>query len=160
MAESDDDRRALTAYAEALADGIDAALAPWVEQSVLGRWSAWSGAGPDDDVLARAAAAGVEAAAVVVPRVRELLALDIDDQRTGPLDLVRAAVPWATAALAALGVPPAERDEFAVRMFPDDAYDLIPGSFAEIDPTLLEAGIAWGAAKAHVHLARRRAPDA
>jgi hypothetical protein len=156
VAESDDDRRALTAYAEALADGIDAALAPWVERSVLERWGAWSGARPDDAVRARAAAAGAEAAAVVVPRVRELLALDIDEQRTGPLDVVRSAVPMATAALAELGVPPSERDEFAERMFPDDVYDLIPGSFAELDPTLLEAGIAWGAAKAHVHLARRR----
>ena len=158
MAESDDDRRALAAYADALVDGIDAALAPWLERIVLERWSAQTGTMPAAEVRVRAAAAGTEAAAAVVPRVRELLALDIDQQRTGPLDLVRTAVPWATGALSDLGVPPVERDEFAVRMFPDDVYDLMPGSFAELDPSLLEAGIAWGAAKAHVHLARRRDP--
>ena len=156
MTISDDDVRALAEYAGALADGIEATLAPWVERLVCDRWSVWSGVAPDDEVRASARTAGIDAAAVVVPRVRALLALDIDDQRTGPLDLVRAAVPWPTAALAALGVPMPERDEFAVRMFPDDVYDLMPASFAELDPGLLEAGIAWGAAKAHIHLARRR----
>lgn len=156
MTVDDDDLRALGAYAEALADGIESALAPWVERLVVDRWSAWSGVEPDEGVRSSARSAGVEAAAVIVPRVRALLALDIDEQRTGPLDIVRAAVPWPTAALASLGVPVPERDEFAVRMFPDDVYDLMPASFAELDQTLLEAGIAWGAAKAHIHLARRR----
>jgi putative CocE/NonD family hydrolase len=44
-----------------------------------------------------------------------------------------------------------------VHSFPDDAYDLGPASFADIDPSLHEPGLMWGAAKAHVHLARRRA---
>jgi hypothetical protein len=51
------------------------------------------------------------------------------------------------------------RDEFSVRSFPDDAYDLSPASFADVDPALHEPGLAWGAAKAYVHLARRRAAD-
>ena len=42
-------------------------------------------------------------------------------------------------------------------MFPDDLYDLTPGSFRDLDPALHEPGLEWGAAKAHVHLARRRA---
>ena len=40
--------------------------------------------------------------------------------------------------------------------FPDDPYDLTPGSFADVDPSLHEPGLVWGAAKAHVVLARRR----
>jgi hypothetical protein len=48
------------------------------------------------------------------------------------------------------------RDAEAVRQFPADPYDLTPMTFADLDPELAEAGIAWGAAKAHVHLARRR----
>jgi hypothetical protein len=35
-------------------------------------------------------------------------------------------------------------------------YDLTPASFADVDPALHEPGLVWGAAKAHVHLARRR----
>jgi len=59
------------------------------------------------------------------------------------------------------GVPGVVRDEEAQRQFPDDDYDLTPANFADLDagPTeggLAEAGIAWGAAKAHVVLARRR----
>jgi hypothetical protein len=48
------------------------------------------------------------------------------------------------------------RDEFSLRNFPDDVYDLTPASFADVDPELHEPGLLWGAAKAHVHLARRR----
>jgi hypothetical protein len=35
-------------------------------------------------------------------------------------------------------------------------YDLSPAAFADLDPSLREPGLTWGAAKAHVHLARRR----
>jgi hypothetical protein len=88
--------------------------------------------------------------------VRALLASDIDDQRTGPLAVVRGAVRFPTAVLEQAGVPPVERDPFAVRQFPEDLYDLAPATFGDLDPTLHEPGLTWGAAKAHVHLARRR----
>jgi hypothetical protein len=58
--------------------------------------------------------------------------------------------------LRAAGVPPVRRDEFAEHAFPDDVYDLAPASFADVDPSLHEPGLVWGAAKAHVHLSRRR----
>ncbi len=54
---------------------------------------------------------------------------------------------------------PLARDAFARRQDPDDVYDLMPASFADIDPALAEPGLVWGAAKAHVHLARRRRAD-
>ena len=103
---------------------------------------------------AAVAAAGRRAAAEVGPRVRSLLAADIDEQRTGPLALVRHAVAYPASVLSAAGVAPVERDADAVRLFPDDAYDLSPASFAELHPDLRGPGLEWGAAKAHVH--RRR----
>ena len=55
-----------------------------------------------------------------------------------------------------LGVEPVVRDDFAQRAFPDDPYDLTPASFGAVDETLHDPGLRWGAAKAHVHMARRR----
>jgi hypothetical protein len=105
----------------------------------------------------QARAAGDEAAAVVGPELRALLARDIDEQRTNPLAVVRRAVVYPTAVLRAAGVPAVVRDADAEARFPDDAYDLVPAAFADLDPALHEPGLVWGAAKAHVHLARRRA---
>ena len=93
----------------------------------------------------------------VAPRVRALLELDVDSQPTGPLAVVRTVVVHPTRVLAGAGVPPVERDEFAERAFPDDVYDLTPGSFRDLGENVHEAGLRWGAAKAHMTLARRRA---
>jgi hypothetical protein len=89
-------------------------------------------------------------------QVRALLALDVDEQRVNPLDVVRRAVSYPTMVLRAAGMPEVVRDEFAARTFPDDVYDLAPASFAEVDQSLYEPGVEWGAAKAHAHLSRRR----
>ncbi len=92
----------------------------------------------------------------VAPRVRAALLTDIDRQAVSPLALVRGAVAFPTEVLRAAGVPPVVRDDFVERRFPDDVYDLAPASFADLDPALHEPALRWGAAKAHVHLARRR----
>jgi hypothetical protein len=137
-----DSARILTAvqeHATALADALEAALPRWIER----------------------VASGVDPApvmAAVMPTVRGLLAEDIDAQRTTPLAVVRdIAVPMVTAALVELGRPPlaeTERDPFARERFPDDVYGLTPSSWADIDESLTEPGIAWGAAKAWVHRQR------
>ncbi len=49
------------------------------------------------------------------------------------------------------------RDQFARNSFPDDTYGLVPATWADIDPALHEIGITWGAAKAFLFKARRRA---
>jgi hypothetical protein len=150
-----DDARALTRYATALADGVEAAIPGWIERSV--RQALDDQEIPVDDTLARAiVAAGREAQAEGAPRVRALLAADIDAQRGNPLSVLRSLVPHATAVLRGAGARPAERDQFSERNFPGDAYDLTPASFSDVDPTLHEPGLVWGAAKAHIHLARRR----
>lgn len=107
-----------------------------------------------DDVRAAAAGAAEQARADVGPAVRELLLRDVDAQHTTPLSLLRNAVTYPTAVLEKAGVPPVERDEFARRAFPGDVYDLTPATLADVDQSLAEPGLAWGAAKAFVH--RRR----
>ena len=146
---------AVEAHAAALADAIEAALPAWVERSVERVMRAWKGE-VDEGVRAAAAAAGRQTAAEVGPQVRALLDTDIDAQRTTPLSLVRGAVRYPTAVLLAAGVPPVVRDEQQERLFPEDVYDLAPASFADVDPSLADVGLAWGAAKAFEHLQRHK----
>jgi hypothetical protein len=150
-----EDAQKLAEIAGSLADAIDAAIPGWVERCVDQRLTAWAGSA-DPEVLERARAAGVRARAEVGASVRQLLAEDVDEQRTNPLTLLRHAVRYPTEVLRGAGVPPVRRDEFAERSFPDDIYDLSPTSFADVDPSLHEPGLMWGAAKAHVHLRRHR----
>lgn len=152
----DEEDAALAGYAAALADAVDAALPAWVERSVR-RLLAAAGRDGDAAVLADAAVAGRRAVADVGAAVRRLLATDVDAQPTGPLAVLRGAVRYPTEVLRRAGVPPVARDEFAERAFPDDVYDLSPATWADVDPSLHEPGMTWGAAKAWVVLARRRA---
>ena len=139
----------LTVYAQALSEGIRAALPGWVVAAVQSRM-----AGPTPEVRAAAEAAGAAAAAAVGEEVAELLAADIDEQRENPLSVLRRAVRYPTEVLNAAGAIPVERDDFAIERFPDDVYDLAPASFSDIHPDLQDPGLTWGAAKAFVH--RRR----
>jgi hypothetical protein len=151
-----DDAAALARHAEALVDAIDATVAGWAARCVTSRWTQWCGAAPNPEVVEVARAVGERVRAEVAPALKALLRTDVDAQRTNPLAVLRAAVRHPTTALQQLGVPPVARDEQARRLFPDDAYDLAPGSFADIDPSVHEPGLVWGAAKAHVVLRRRR----
>lgn len=154
----------LRGYATALADGVEQALAPWVRRSVERVWAQWrSGPGAGGDphldlqVAAETAAAAQRCRDDLAPVVRAVLLTDIDEQRTNPLAVVRRAVPYPTEVLRGAGVPPVERDDQSRSHFPGDDYDLTPATFADLDPALHEPGLVWGAAKAHVHLRRRRA---
>lgn len=138
-------------YAECAAEllvGLDAALVGWVERSIVERVPSISAE------LAVGAAERTREA--VLPRLRALLLADVDVQSAGPLGILRDAVGEATAVLTDAGVPRPRRDEFAVRNFPDDPYELGPATFDDVDPALHDLGLRWGAAKAHLVLARRR----
>lgn len=150
-----DPERALAAATEELIAGLDCSVPAWASRQVQIR-AAQAGLEVHGRVSEVAARAGRATHAEVMPRLRALLETDVDQQRGNPLALLRAAVGPATAALRELGVPPVERDEFAQQAFPDDPYDIGPASFADIDEALHEAGLRWGAAKAFVHLRRRR----
>lgn len=140
-------------YANALADGVEAALPGWVERSVHRVMEAWAGAVPST-VASEAAQAGRQAAGEVGGRIRRLLELDIDEQRETPLTILREAVGFPAEVLRHAGVPPIERDRFSEERFPDDDYDLTPASFADIDESLVPLGLAWGASKAKAHAVR------
>lgn len=155
-AADDADAAALAQHADALAQAVDAAIAGWAARCVTTRWEQWRGEPVPEDVMAAAARAGEQARAHVMPALLELLHTDVDAQRTNPLSILRGAVSHPTGVLHTLGVPPVVRDGQAERMFPDDPYDLTPAAFADIDPSVHEPGLVWGAAKAHVVLSRRR----
>jgi hypothetical protein len=150
------DEQALRGHAEALGDAVVAAVPGWVRRCVHEVADGWR-PGLGARLAGEADRAAEAAVADLAPRLRHLLATDVDRQATGPLDLCRSVVVHPTRVLAEAGVPPRPRDEFSVRQFPDDVYDLSPASFTAIDPALTEVGLVWGAAKAHVVLARRRA---
>jgi hypothetical protein len=145
----EDDDAALRRYGSALVDAIGVALEGWIRRCVAAHVVIDDGL----DVQVRAVAA--RAAAEVIPVLRELVLTDAAEQRVNPMAVLRAAVRYPTEVLASHGVAQVARDEFAQRNFPDDPYDLTPASFADVDPSLAEPGIVWGAAKAHVLLQRR-----
>ncbi|MEZ5246445.1 MAG: hypothetical protein R2707_15190 [Acidimicrobiales bacterium] len=95
----------------------------------------------------------------LVPELRRVLSADVDAGAGNPLAAIRAATGGITRLLVDRRAVPPPRDEFDVRAFPDDLFGFGPASFADIDPTLHEPGLLWGAARAHVHLRRRRELD-
>jgi hypothetical protein len=109
-------------------------------------------AGLDEEV----AAAGAAAVAEVGPRLRALLTTDVDAQLTNPLSLVRDAVRFPTAVLRDAGVEPPRRSGFDAEHFPEDPYGLVPMTWRDVDESLHEPGILWGALKAHAHTQRHR----
>lgn len=145
-ATSDDDK--LAEYAEELRAGLVAHTGRWVEGVVRARVD------PDSAPLIVAALANEVDRALAA--VAELLCADIDAQRANPLAVIRSLVPPITSALRDVGVTPVNRDPDAMRLFPDDVFDLTPGAFSDIHPELHMPGLTWGAAKAHVHIQRRR----
>lgn len=147
--------QALTDRAQALADGVEVVLDKWVVRCVVDLMTAWRGS-VDPEVAAAAEEAGQRCRVEVGSEVRTLLLADIDAQRATPLTILRRAVSYPTAVLADAGVPHVVRDQFAERVFPDDVYGLAPASLADVDPSLGELGIAWGAAKAFEHKRRHR----
>ena len=141
---------------DALVAGVEQAVPGWIERLIVDRVRQWSGH-VSPEVVATAATAGTAAAADVVPRMQALVETDLDDQRTNPLSLLRDTTRFAHDVLADLGVPAVARDQFSTRSFPDDSYGLVPAAWEDVDPELHELGLAWGAAKAFVFKARRRA---
>jgi hypothetical protein len=154
--EPSSDEQRVAEHGRRLAEGVDAALPGWVVQCVEDRVRAHLG-DVSEAVHADAAAAGEQARQMVMPPLRALLETDVDEQWTGPLAIIRRAVPYPTGVLQHAGIPSVTRDDAAEALFPADIYDLTPASFGDIAPSIQELGIVWGAAKAHVVLTRRRA---
>ena len=145
MTGPDDPDAALAEHGAALADLLIAALPGWSARAVARFDPALEPAGRR---------AGEQAAAELRPVLRQLLSADVDDQRVNPLALVRRAVRWPTEVLRSAGIPPVRRDPVDEANAPDDVYGLAPMRFADIDESLHEAGLVWGALKARAHLRR------
>ncbi len=171
---SDDDAR-LAEIANTLVEGLERELQPWLQTLLLERLatvsplqvsplqvspSEESSSGADTDPTSVEHAVATTSATVsdaIVDNVRTLLETDIDEQRANPLALVRSGLGPATELLRELGVDPLIRDPFVEQSYPDDVFDLAPATFGDIHESLHEAGLMWGAAKAHVHISRRKA---
>lgn len=151
------DDELLVRAAQDLLDAVDSTVGAWVERCVSDTCAA-AGVVLDDRTRALTAEAAGRCRHEVVDELGRLLGADVDEQRGTPLQVLRAAVRFPTEVLAAVGVAPVERDEFDRLAFPQDRYGLTPAGFADVDASLAEHGITWGAAKAYVHLARRRDP--
>ncbi len=143
---SETDDAAFAAIGAELADRVVAVLPKWVSRSVA-RYV------PQADTVA-VAVAGENAVAAIQSPLRRLLAADIDQQRGTPLTIIREAVQFPTEVLAAAGVAPVGRDPFTERSFPNDVYDLSPGSWTDIDESLADIGLRWSVAKAFLHRQR------
>jgi hypothetical protein len=144
MAQMEDEDR-LREQGAALADAIVAVIPAWVQRCVDLHTT-----GVDASDAARTAAADLG------PPLRALLTADVDDQRANPLALVRDAVRYPTEVLQRANVPAPVRSRFDAEHFPDDPYGLVPMTWRDLDESLHEPGIVWGAMKAHVHRSRHR----
>lgn len=138
-----------------LADAARAAVPAWLVRCVIDT-AHRMGAVPTAQMRADAQAMADEAAPGVLAELDVLLATDADAQARNPLSVLRAAVRHPTAVLTSHGVSAPTRDDFAVRNFPDDVYGLSPATFADVDVSLQEPGLIWGAWKAKTVLDRRR----
>ena len=146
-----------SAYADRLADAVDASLEDWVVHCVEVRASD-AGIERRRRTSGRCPRRGGEVSGRGGdPGQRQLFDLDIDEQPTTPLTILRGAVYHPTAVLGAQGVAVSprgvRRDQLSRRRLRPGTGDVRrrqPGPRAI-------PGLRWGAAKAHVHLKRRRA---
>lgn len=139
----------LAGHAEALLSGLATHLPGWVERTLAEHL----GSNVDRTMLV-----GLEPAVdETLDEVARLLRTDVDAQRANPLAIVRRLTDAVTVVLDEAGVPQPVRDPDAVRIFPGDHYDIVPATFSDIHPDLHLPGLTWGAAKAHLHISRRRA---
>lgn len=143
-------------YPQHLADAVREVIEPWLIRCVVDTSIRVTGT-----CAAPLRANALEMARVCAPTVmaelNALLDTDVDAQRTNPLSVLRAAVRHPTALLRDAGIAEVRRDDFAVRSFPADGYNLSPATWADIDESLVEPGLIWGAWKAKTVLDRRRA---
>lgn len=137
-----------------LLDVLDSVVPSWLRRCVE---RAVTAAGRDVADLEPALAEMVDREApLIVAQLDELLHTDVDQQRSNPLAVLRAATAVPTALLVAHCVPARVRDRFAIESFPDDIYGLNPATWSDIDERLAEPGLVWGAWKAMIVLRRRR----
>ena len=143
-------------YAEQLYDAARVAVPRWVRRCVSSVATA-AGTPLDTHAVRLTDDAARAADEAIGGRLRDLFETDVDAQRSNPLEILRSGVVYPTAVLRELGIGPVARHQFETERFPDDVYGLTPATWADIDESLYEPGIIWGAWKAKTVLDRRRA---
>lgn len=148
----DSDEQKYREHAEHLRQTVAEAAESWLLAG-LARYVDTTIAQPD---RAEAIAASVTE---IDDRLRLLAASDPDEARSGPLELIRQSTGPVQRWLATQQVPAPVRDAWDERSSPGDTYALGPMTFSDLGDAVHQAGITWGAAKAHIHLRRRNQPD-
>ena len=120
----------------------------------------WSMGAEESRALYRSAeSVGWEAAEEVEGKASELLAV-VEDLRPAParvLGLLQDAVAYPASVLRRARVPKARRDRLAMKLYPDDDYNLTPRSLAELHPMMPELLASWEGARSAVVRERSRA---
>jgi hypothetical protein len=132
---------------------------PWLQRILINTAAEQLGCrtqGLPDELVAEVMTAAKQHAVEVLAKISDLLGTDVDAQRQNPLALLRTAAIGASSVLQHHGVSPVARDDFEVTAFPLDHYRVAPASWVDIDPSLQDPGITWGAWKAAHVLSRRR----
>ena len=152
----EESEQAFQHYSVELTAAIDRDVRAWLTMSVRSRipTDRWS-AELDTTVEQMAESTHRE----ILSELATLLSQDLDDQRDTPLGVLRRAAIPATELLAAQQIPPLQRDEFERKADPYDHYGIAPKTWSDVSETVGSAGIAWGAAKAYVHLQRRNSKN-
>lgn len=88
--------------------------------------------------------------------LRELLLLDVDQQRQNPMHVIRSSINSATELLSRYEIPLPHRDEFETKAMPNDIYAIGPLTWKDLSEDVHDTGISWGAWKAAVVVSRRR----
>ncbi len=135
-------------YARALIEAVERVTPAWVHAMVAQRVEM------NDTIRADTDQAADRATEYMVARLTQLFLTDIDEQSTTPLAIMREAIKFPSSVLSEAGAGPVERDDYARRMFPDDIYGLTPATWSDIDESLAEVGLAWGASKVVAHRSR------
>lgn len=138
-------------YSQSLIEATERVVPTWINRLVFSRIES------TDEVRIATDQAAVDAQRFVRSSLTNLFDTDIDSQASTPLAVMREATKFAMQILASAGAPPVARDEQARRLFPEDDYDLVPANWGDIDESLVDPALAWGAAKAMAHRARHEA---
>ena len=145
----------LSEYSQRLFDACVVAVPEWITNRIHNVCLMSSGIIPEIVTTKVAGVAHATQAQVQID-LKALLSVDVDAQRTNPLQVLRGSTLMATALLIEAGIPPAQRDEFEVRSMPDDMFALGPLTWRDLGDDVHDAGIEWGAWKAAMIISRRR----
>ena len=146
----------LSEYSQTLFDTCVVAVPEWITNRIQ-HVCLMSGGVVPEIVTTKVAGVARATQAQVQIDLMALLSVDVDAQRTNPLQVLRGSTLMATALLIEAGIPPAQRDEFEVRSMPDDMFALGPLTWRDLGDDVHDAGIEWGAWKAAMIISRRRA---